>query len=83
LLLDGDGEPEDIDNVVNESALDQSAEFGDWGPDGLFFLPLRAFSALLVASAAESSLLTFGFWCLYFRSLLSHKLNNIMMKIKK
>lgn len=72
LFLDGDGESEDVDDVVDESMLDQSAEFGDGSPLNLFFLSLWAFSTFLVASTAESSLLSFRFWCLNFGCLLSH-----------
>ncbi len=72
LFLDGNRESENVNDIFNESMLDQSAEFGDGSPFNLFFLSFWAFSAFLVASTAESSLLCFRFWCFRFWCLLSH-----------
>ena len=65
LLLDGDGESEDIVNIVDFLALDQSAELGDGFPLDFFFLPVGSFASLFVLSSAEASflfgLVLFGF----------------------
>ena len=56
LLLDGDGESEDIVDVVDFLALDQSSEFGDGFPLDLFFLPFGSLASLFVFASAEASL---------------------------
>ena len=60
LLLDGDGESEDIVDIVDFLALDQSAEFGDGFPLDFFFLSVGSFASFFVFSSAEASFL-FGF----------------------
>ena len=59
LLLDGDRESEDVNDVIDEFALHQSSEFGDGFPLNLFFLSFGSLSALLVGSTTEPSLLSF------------------------
>lgn len=72
MLLDGDGEAEDIDDVLDELGLDQAAELGDGTPLDLFFLPLRSLSTLLVTASTESTAsLGLGRSC-SSRCLLSH-----------
>ena len=76
LLLDGDRESEDINDVLDFFALDQSSEFGDWLPLDLFFLSFGTLSTLFISGSAESSSF-FGLgcflsrWCL--RGYFSHK----------
>lgn len=48
-LLDGDGEPEDIVDVVNLLGLDESSELGDRGPGDLIFLSFSLRASLFVS----------------------------------
>jgi hypothetical protein len=88
LLLDGDRESEDVDDIVNKFSLNESAELGDWVPDNLVFLSVRSFSSLLISSLGETSLFSFGLSgsrCWYLGCLFSHKsqINIIGIKIIK
>ena len=61
LFLDGDGESEDVDNVFDLLALDQSAELGDGFPLGFFFLSLGPLASLLVVSGSSKSSISSAF----------------------
>jgi hypothetical protein len=77
LLLDGDGEAENVNNVLNEFVLDESAKFGDGLPLDLIFLAFGPLAALLVVGATSESSAGFGFRCNWCGSLFCHKsLNN-------
>ena len=56
VLLDGDGEPEDVNQAVDLFALDETSEFSDGFPFNLFFLSFGSLATLLVSSSAEASL---------------------------
>ena len=55
LLLDRDGESEDIDDIFDFFALDQSSEFGDRLPFNLFFLSVGPLSSLFVFASSKAS----------------------------
>ena len=77
LLLDGDGESENIDDVFDFFALDQSSEFGDGFPFDFFFLSVGSLSSLFIFGSSESSLSSFLFGLGNFLSghdLFSHKM---------
>lgn len=63
LLLDGDGEAEDVDDVVDELGLDESAQLGDGLPLDLLLLLLGTLAAFAVSALGESSSLSFGLGC--------------------
>lgn len=63
LLLDGDGEAEDIDDVFDELGLDESAQLSDGLPLDLLLLPLGALAALAVSALGKSSSLSLRLGC--------------------
>ena len=76
LFLDGDGESEYVDDVVNEFSLNKSAKFGDRFPFDFFFLSFRSFSTFFIicSSSSEASFFLGGFVVFgYGLWLFSHK----------
>lgn len=59
-FLDGDGESEDFDDVFDQLGLDESAQFGHWGPVWLFLLSISELEWLLLVSWGTGASSTFG-----------------------